>query len=271
MQKENLLIQNGIGVYTNEVKDSFAPIKSISDCYTVRYVKSGSADGLIEGGRTDFKQGSLFIIPPLSYHVILPNSLPYIDFAVTFRQKDISDEANSLLFKITEKSDKFGIRYFCGTHELHLNKLFDRFKEYSSFEIENKTAFLRIFVNELLLLLSECESDVAAEYGCERGAEYIDYINDFLYRNLSIKRLASRFFTNEFAICREFKSHNKISPHNYIVVKRILDAKKLIENGATPKIAAETVGFKTYSVFYRAYMKYIGNSPSTDKKGKEQV
>ena len=45
-------------------------------------------------------------------------------------------------------------------------------------------------------------------------------------------------------------------------------AKELIEAGETASSAAYRVGFGDYSSFYRAYVKIVGEPPTTPKKRK---
>jgi len=79
--------------------------------------------------------------------------------------------------------------------------------------------------------------------------------------------LAHRFFVSKYYLCRAFKRQSGSSIHNYINLKRVLYAKRLIESGETASHAAYMVGFGDYSAFYRAYMKHIGSSPKTKGAG----
>ena len=93
-------------------------------------------------------------------------------------------------------------------------------------------------------------------------AEEVVCINNNIEKNISLDRLARRFFVSKYHLCRAFKTYSGISVHAYINRKRIIYAKRLIESGVTASQAAERVGFGDYSAFYRAYIKVVGKSPT---------
>jgi AraC-like DNA-binding protein len=94
------------------------------------------------------------------------------------------------------------------------------------------------------------------------------YINSNITRELNLDKLSRYFFVSKFYLCRAFKQKNGITVHNYIIEKRVMYAKELIEAGETASSAAYRVGFGDYSSFYRAYVKIVGEPPTTPKKRK---
>ena len=57
-----------------------------------------------------------------------------------------------------------------------------------------------------------------------------------------------------------------MSVFSYLATKRIALAEQLLEDGLPANEVAERVGFHDYSVFYRAYKKTTGRSPSQVKR-----
>ena len=96
----------------------------------------------------------------------------------------------------------------------------------------------------------------------ELGARVISYLNEYAGKDISLDRLARRFFVSKYYLCRAFKKHNGISVRGYINRKRIMYAKQLIDAGETASRAAYQVGYGDYSAFYRAYVKLVGKSPT---------
>ena len=89
-------------------------------------------------------------------------------------------------------------------------------------------------------------------------------MNSNFRKDVSLDRLARRFFVSKYHLCRAFKEYSGISVHAYVNHKRIIFAKSLIESGMTASGAAEKVGFGDYSAFYRAYVKILGKSPNAN-------
>lgn len=93
-------------------------------------------------------------------------------------------------------------------------------------------------------------------------ADVIHYIEKHLSDELSIETLARHFFVSSSYLMAEFKSDIGVSLHQYIIQKRLISARQLIQNGVSISDAALSAGFCDYSSFYRAFLKNYGLSPS---------
>jgi AraC-like DNA-binding protein len=94
--------------------------------------------------------------------------------------------------------------------------------------------------------------------------EMIDYINKNLYNQISLKEVSTHFFLSQSQTNRIFKKATGSSVWEYILLKRLLVAKQLIQNGETPLKAHNSCGFTDYSSFYRKYKLLFGCSPKDD-------
>lgn len=88
------------------------------------------------------------------------------------------------------------------------------------------------------------------------------YINHHLDEDLSLNQLADFFFVSKYHIAHIFKDNMGISIHQYILKKRLHACKNAILSGmALTKIYTQ-YGFNDYTVFYRAFKKEFGMSPT---------
>ncbi len=73
-------------------------------------------------------------------------------------------------------------------------------------------------------------------------------------------------YTEDYLI-RPFKSHYGVTPHRYLIGRRMDHARWLLENTtlSTEQIAS-AVGYPDFSVFYRAFCNVHGASPGTFRK-----
>ena len=122
----------------------------------------------------------------------------------------------------------------------------------------------------IIILLSATASERLPQDEAELGARVIRYLNNNIDKDLSLDRLARKFFVSKYYLCRAFKKHNGTSVHGYINHKRVMFAKQLIEEGETASGAAYKVGFGDYSAFYRAYVKILGVSPTAVQTRKDK-
>ena len=90
------------------------------------------------------------------------------------------------------------------------------------------------------------------------------YINEHLFDNLSIQSLASHAGLSPSHFSRQFRSRTGFSPHEYIVLKRIDEAKMLLHstNLSIKEIAFHT-GYRSEVNFITSFTNKVGISPST--------
>ena len=101
--------------------------------------------------------------------------------------------------------------------------------------------------------------------------DILDFINSNLTHNLSIDIIANKFFTSKYYLMRRFKAITGSSIHNYIVQKRLILAKSLINEGFSMSDACINSGFNDYSNFVRAFKKNYGVSPKHYFENKNSV
>lgn len=94
----------------------------------------------------------------------------------------------------------------------------------------------------------------------------LDYINFNLSGDLSLKTLENKFNINQFYLSRLFKKSFGSTLHEYILLKRLSLAKRLLQNDKTVTEACELSGFNDYFHFIRIFKKYVGTSPGQFKK-----
>ena len=94
----------------------------------------------------------------------------------------------------------------------------------------------------------------------------VEYINENLKNSVSIKKLSEKLNISESALTHTFKKEMGISVHKYIQQKRLVFARKLIEEGKKPTKIYFDLGYSEYSAFYKAYFKMFGHPPSNKYK-----
>lgn len=93
------------------------------------------------------------------------------------------------------------------------------------------------------------------------------YIEQHLSHRISVAQLAGSVFLGESQFHNLFKDQMGITPHQYVLGKRIDMAKQLIERGhLTLGQVAELTGFSGQSTFTHTFSRLQGMSPSQYKK-----
>lgn len=91
--------------------------------------------------------------------------------------------------------------------------------------------------------------------------DILRYLDGHLTEDVSVDDLAARFYISKFHMMRRFKEEVGLSVHQYLSGKRLQLAREQIKTGTPAGDACFACGFRSYSAFARAYVKYFGNTP----------
>ena len=235
------------------------------DKYEILYVIEGEGKCLIEGVKYPIKPRTVFVFSPLVYHAIyLDEGCTYDRTSVYFEEKSIAESVSDILKSFGKGNENASPVAFYRADALsdQISLLFERLELSESFPDAERAKFLSLLTSELILFVSMASREDVAFDEDELGARVISYLNEYAGKDISLDRLARRFFVSKYYLCRAFKKHNGISVRGYINRKRIMYAKQLIDAGETASRAAYQVGYGDYSAFYRAYVKLVGKSPT---------
>ena len=103
----------------------------------------------------------------------------------------------------------------------------------------------------------------------ETVGKIIEYINANLITIHGLDELEKEFFFSKSYINRIFKESTGSSVWDYIVLKRLLLSRTLLQNGKQANIVASECGFCDYSSFYRQFKQRFGISPLAARKTKK--
>ncbi|PIG91059.1 AraC family transcriptional regulator [Gloeocapsopsis sp. IPPAS B-1203] len=91
--------------------------------------------------------------------------------------------------------------------------------------------------------------------------QVVDYINDYLDRDLGLAELAAVVQMSPHYFCHLFKQSTGLTPHQYVIRCRVERAKMLLHNGEAIADTAYTVGFANQSHLNRHFKRIVGVTP----------
>lgn len=243
------------------------------DIYEIYYFLSGDADYLVEGKEYHLTPHSLILLSPYVLHSVKVHSTSnYERCCIYFRPDDLSLERRSFLLSCFPGHSKNADRqeiFFEHTENFCLETYFHNFTRLNGLSREKQLTYHPIFLESLLAqihLMSQAihQTNISGDTG-SKIADIIHFLNEHVCEDISLDELASRFYLSKYYITRAFKKATGTTILTYLTNKRIMMAKQYILNGDTANEAAIKAGFSDYSVFFRAYKKTLGHSPSVDK------
>ena len=236
------------------------------DKFEILYIVSGNGKYMVEGTEYPIRPRTLMFIRPFEYHcLMLDKDSEYRRYCIHFNQSALGADVAKLMEDMSADDSSRGNYYSSATLPAVIDSVFDRFDTAEELPEETRRIFVRALLTELIVILASSSSEQHNADEGELGARVIRYLNSNIDKDVSLDKLARRFFVSKYYLCRAFKKHNGISVHGYVNHKRVMYAKQLIESGETASGAAYKVGFGDYSAFYRAYVRIIGKAPTQDE------
>ncbi len=233
--------------------------REIHPYHEILYYIDGDATFLSESFQKELKSGTLIVIPKESYHffrlkaperftrlkISFPDGLDALSpaTAVTDEIRVIENVDATLLYALNQMCSELGG---------------DKAGEHSAFLVY--TAFLMLMAQ--INVQNEKKSEVKYRESAHLATRILEYINESLEGDVSIRAIATAMNTSESTLTHCFKHELGISLHRYIIEKRLIYAKRLIAEGNNPSKIYVRCGYGDYSSFYKAYKKMFGTSPS---------
>ncbi len=233
--------------------------REIHPYHEILYYIDGDATFLSESFQKKLKSGTLIVIPKESYHffrlkaperfarlkISFPDGLDVLApaSAVTGEIRVIENVDATLVYTLNQMCTELGN---------------GREGEHSAFL--TYTAFLMLMAQ--INVQNEKKSEVRYRESAHLATRILEYINENLDGDISIRAIAAAVNTSESTLTHCFKRELGISLHRYIIEKRLIYAKRLIAEGENPSKIYAICGYGDYSSFYKAYKKMFGASPS---------
>ncbi len=121
----------------------------------------------------------------------------------------------------------------------------------------------------LFLLLSDSLEEAPAQpQQPSRICEVISYIEEHYAEKLNIEDLASLIHLDKYYFIKYFKKKTGVTPQQYLIQKRIREAKALLEGVDLPvREISYMVGYANTTHFISSFTKIVGVSPAQYRAG----
>lgn len=143
-------------------------------------------------------------------------------------------------------------------------------EEFSSDNLYSRTladSMASYFIIKLLRLL-EGKIEIVHDVNINRQVDYIkSYIDGNYSTDIKLEELSSLAYMNKFHLIAEFKQAYRVTPIEYLILKRVEVSKGLlISTNHSMETIAHIVGFNSQSYFNQVFRKKVGFTPSQFRK-----
>lgn len=99
-------------------------------------------------------------------------------------------------------------------------------------------------------------------FSTSQRRKILEFIEDRLCENFGLESLADSVGMSQFHFARQFRSEFGLSPHAFVIRKRIARAKASLRKSKLPlKVIAQDCGFSDQSHFCRTFRRIVGLTP----------
>ena len=146
-------------------------------------------------------------------------------------------------------------------------EIYDEFNSDQIFSKAMANSKAAIFIVEFL---REFENKITVKHDRKVNRQ-IDYIKNYIDSNyaedIKLEQLSTMAYMNKFHLISEFKQSYRVTPIEYLILKRIEISKNLlISTNHSMEEISSIVGFNSQSYFNQVFKKKVGKTPSQFRK-----
>lgn len=249
------------------------------DAYELFLFLNGKASMYYEDEYHPLNPGDLYIIPPDIPHAAACYDSKVYDRLVINVRKELVEELSTgqtdlSVFLQGSSEGKIAVVNLNAKAQKRLIQMVEDMPQHESkeknfgsdIELNAKTAILLVELNRLV---SEYNNQAGKRTRPKLVDGIKDYIAEHLTEPISLEMLSNEFFISSKYISSVFRKNMGMTLREYIITKRVENAKKLLSEGKNVSEACELSGFGDYSNFIRTFTVIAGVSPG--KYARQQV
>lgn len=224
--------------------------------YEIIFVLDGSIRLNVEGEQLRLRENMGIVLEPLKYHVVTGDNTRYHRLILSFEPESVPEAVYERFLDSVRTN-----AVFSGERASRLLRRFSATAEKGD----------PVYGPLLEAILTEAVYDLAfnntpaPESKESKPTEKLKQITAFIDQNLhsqiSLDDIAARMYMSQSALCHLFRQEMQISLKQYILQKKMMYAKSLLEKGTAPGTAAALCGYKNYASFYKIFLKVTGQAP----------
>ena len=231
--------------------------------YQILYVANGKAHFWFDGEEKIVNSGYMVLYKPgeIQKYVYYQEDHPEV-FWVHFTGNDVK---NILTYHGISLNDHVFYSGILPEYKVLFRKIIQEL-QFCKFGFEDYTASM---LNDILLLVSRQQHDGKKVAGIlqEQIESAVVYFNENYNTKISIEDYAKELHISTNWFIHNFKQYMGISPAQYILSLRIMNAQNLLERGVyNIREVAEVVGYENPLYFSRVFKKEVGMSPTEYRK-----
>lgn len=233
------------------------------------YITSGEGRFSIEDTGIDVKKDDFLIINSNIGHSIYPTNesetLEYLSIGIdSISIVNLDDDPENL-----ESTKFFHIELEENKEYLYESfvQILDEFSSNKPYSKSMANAKASVLIIDILRMFSN-KIELSHDKKVNKQIDYIkNYIDSNYAEDIKLEKLSQMAFMNKFHLISEFKQSYRVTPIEYLILKRIEVTKNLlISTNHSMEEISSIVGFNSQSYFNQVFKKKVGITPSKFRK-----
>ncbi len=239
---------------------AYALRKHSHDTLSVGFIEKGSSRILCHALEFDLSLDQTILIPPNAVHLCEPMDPDKFRFRMLFVNPQWINETYGL-------DPTFFQAQTASLPQKEVGRKNDFFKEFETGQgrLPDETNSI-FFIARLLFNIFCLDPAPKAPLIHRKTMERIKtYMDNHFTQDIQLIDLENLVEISKFSILRQFKKTFKLTPHAYLINKRINLAKSLLTKGHTVADTAVECGFFDQSHFVKTFKNFVGINPTAYK------
>ena len=245
------------------------------DLYEIYFLISGSVDYFIDRKIYVLEYGDLLVINNQEIHKPSIKSIDnyeriIIEFDPSILSPFCSSDFNLLGCFVNRQKGEWNRVNLSNDQLNEIHELFKKFESLGDNTSEGADILKFAYLIELLVFLNKAYSNNSHTEKRlkvpKKVIPILDYIDGNLEDDLTLATIAARFYIDKYHLSRMFKNITGINIHDYILSKRIAEAKQLLLAGRNILDSCQMSGFRNYTTFIRTFKNIVGMLPKDYQK-----
>jgi len=245
----------------------------VHDFYEVILCLKGEMLCQVEDKQYEMREGDLISVYPGEMHQMQVQEKSICEFYMLHVNLDLTRQFEMISPDIRMRYNEKRQHILVHTHGMRYAQMEEIFKKICQEEKEQGFGWetlMYAYEVEIITNVARIDKEGTSAYGKPVQSSTVDqmirYINEHLSNELTVSEIADTFYISESYVSQLFHRHLGVSPHRFIMKKRMVKARRLLLDGENIQQILPIVGYQDYSAFLRAFKLEYGMTPGRYKK-----
>ena len=276
---ENKLIRHGTHIPNNDHDGymySYNSMKSYTfnshmhRCYEIIHILCGKMLYTVEGNEYMLSDGDIIMTTPDELHSFrFPKECEYQREFIHIYPGFLERTPETVAMLESREVGKYNHIPEDRVKKYGLDKIFEDIR--NTCENPSEETDMIVFANIVLFaakvhrILAEDAPQYPELTSSVKAKSIYHYIDHNYMKDITVESIAEEMAMSPTGARRLFKNETGSSIKSYLTLRRVTAAKSLIMQGQKAMNILAECGFRDYSTFYRAFVKYVGMTPNEFK------